>query len=36
MERIVDNYDVDRETCERDLLELLNEMAGMSLVVFRE
>jgi hypothetical protein len=36
VDRIVEGYEVDRETCERDVLELLREMAAKSLVVFRE
>ena len=36
VDRIVESYDVDRETCERDVSDLLREMASKSLVVFRE
>jgi len=36
VDRIVESYKVDRVTCERDVLELLSEMAAKSLIVFRE
>jgi hypothetical protein len=36
VDRIIESYEVDRVTCERDVLELLSEMAEKSLIVFRE
>jgi hypothetical protein len=36
VDRILDSYKVDRAVCERDVLELLREMAARSLVVFQE
>ena len=36
VDRIMEVYQVDRDTCRSDLFELLDEMAAKSLVVFRE
>jgi hypothetical protein len=33
VERLLEEYDVDRATCERDLLELVEELTGHGLVV---
>ena len=35
VEQILETYEVDRETCERDLWELLDDMSAKELVVFR-
>jgi hypothetical protein len=35
VEQILETYEIDRETCERDLWELLDDMSAKELVVFR-
>lgn len=35
LNRLLDEYDVDAETCRKDLISLLDEMAGVGLIEVR-